>query len=205
METTLILKPYAAAELLQFAFAPSFSADNVQRRRSVLANKIGEELFPGIEVIDDGAIAGGLMSAKFDSEGVKTQKTVLVSKGVLKGFIYDTYTANKGKTKSTGNAERDSYASPPRIGPSNFVLKGKGKIGNGLVVHGLIGCHTANPVSGDFSVETRNAFLNGEPVKAMISGNIFDLLKKCVGFGDDYKQVSFVKCPSIEFSSIKVV
>ena len=43
----------------------------------------------------------------------------------------------------------------------------------------FLGAHTANPISGDFSVEAMNAFKieNGEikhPVKkAMLSGNIF--------------------------------
>jgi PmbA protein len=223
LTTDLILKPHAVAELFENVLIPSFSADNVQRKRSVLAEKLGERVFSEkLNIIDDGTIKHGLSTAKFDAEGVKSQRTELVKRGVLKGYLYDTYTANKGKVKSTGSAERDSYASLPSIDSSNFIVSGNsvrklvcmpsslrksGRIGGeGLVVHGLIGAHTSNPVSGDFSVETRNTFLDGKPVKkAIISGNIFDILNKIEGFGRDYRQVSSVRAPTIQFKDVRVV
>lgn len=52
-----------------------------------------------------------------------------------------------------------------------------------MVIHNIIGAHTANFISGDFSVETLNAEFKGKAVKgAMIYGNIFDLLGKVQGF-----------------------
>ena len=205
LTTNLILKPIAIAELLEYTLIPSLSADNIQKNRSLLSNKIGNRLFSEIDIIDDGTLEGALYTSKFDGEGVARQRTKLVEKGVLCGYLYDTYTANKENKKSTGNASR-SYSSLPTISPSNFIVSGKGKLSEeGLVVHGLIGAHTSNFVTGDFSVETRNAFLNGKPVKkAIISGNIYELLKKVVGFGKDYKQVSNVIAPSIEFEEIRV-
>ncbi|MBI5253850.1 MAG: TldD/PmbA family protein [Euryarchaeota archaeon] len=207
LTTSLILKPHAVAELLENVLIHSFSADNVQRRRSILAGKVGEKIFSDLNIIDDGTFKHGLSTSKFDGEGVKSQRTELLKKGILKGYLYDTYAANKENAKSTGSAERDSYASLPYIDSSNFIVSGKGRIDEeGLVVHGLIGAHTSNPVSGDFSVETRNAFLNGKPVKkAIISGNIFDVLNKIEGFGKDYKQVSSVRAPTIQFKDVKVV
>ena len=50
-----------------------------------------------------------------------------------------------------------------------------------LYVHNMVGAHTANPMSGEFSVELSNAFWmeDGafqEPVRsAMLSGNAFDI------------------------------
>ncbi len=208
LTTDLILMPHAAAELLENVLIPSFNADNVQRRRSSLAGKLREKIFSEkLNIVDDGTLRRGLSTAKFDGEGIKSQRTKLVRKGVLKGYLYDTYTANKGEAKSTGSAERDSYASLPHIEPSNFIVSGSGRIEEeGLVVHGLIGAHTANPASGDFSVETRNAFLDGKPVKrAIISGNIFNILNKIEGFGKDYKQVSSVRAPRIRFKDVRVV
>ncbi|MFQ6136120.1 MAG: TldD/PmbA family protein [Candidatus Hydrothermarchaeales archaeon] len=201
------LLPLAVSELLGNVLIPSFSADNVQRNRSFLADKLGEKIFSeSLDIVDDGTLDKGLETAKFDSEGVRSQKTQLVKDGVLKGYLYDTYTANKGSSESTGNASRESYSTLPQVGPSNFIVSGKGGLSNeGLVVHGLIGAHTSNPISGDFSVETRNAFLEGKPVrKAILSGNIFELLNKVVGFGEDYRQVSSVRTPSIEFEEVQV-
>lgn len=204
--TNLILKPHAVAELLEHALMPSFSADNVQRGRSSLAGRVGEEISLNASIIDDGTLEKGLLTGKFDSEGVAQRKTPLVEDGVLSGFLYDTYTASKESTGSTGNASRDSFSSMPQVAPSNVIVSGKGEIGEGLVVHGLIGAHTSNSVSGDFSVETRNAFLDGKPVKkAIISGNIFELLKDVKGFGNDVKQFSHIVSPSIEFSDVTVV
>lgn len=206
IKTSLTMKPHAVAELFEHALMPSFSADNVQRGRSFLADRVGETIASGIGITDDGTLERGLLTGKFDSEGVAQRETPLVKDGVLSGFLYDTYTASKEGTGSTGNASRDSFSSMPQAAPSNVIISGKGETGEGLVVHGLIGAHTSNPVSGDFSVETRNAFLDGKPVrKAIISGNVFELLKNVVGFGKDVKQVSHIVSPSIEFSDVTVV
>jgi PmbA protein len=202
------LKPHATAELLEATLVPSFIADNVQRGRSLLADRTGEEVFSeGLTIHDIGNLDGGIMSAAFDGEGVPTRKTPLVEKGVVKGFLYDSYTAAKEERESTGNADRPTHSVPPRIQATNFVISGKGDIEEGgLLVHGLIGAHTCNPVTGDFSVETRNAFLDGKPVKrAIITGNVFELLKKIKGFGDDPLQVSSVRSPSLQFGGVRVV
>ncbi len=211
LDTTLVLKPHAVGELLENVLIPSFNADNVQRGRSVLKGRVGEKVFSeNLDIVDDGTLKDGIYTSKFDGEGEKTKKTALVDRGILRGYLFDTYTANKGGVESTGNAQRDSYSALPSVGPSNFVIKGKsgdrGLETKGLVVYGLIGAHTANPITGDFSVETRNAFLNGEPVKkAILSGNVFELLNKIEGFGKDVKQVSSIMTPSIEFSDVRVV
>ncbi len=215
LDTCLVLKPHAVGDLLESVLIPSFNADNVQRGRSILKDRVGEKVFSErLDVTDDGTLEDGLYTSKFDGEGEKTRKTTLVDGGILEGYLFDTYTANKGDTKSTGNAQRD-YSTLPSVGPSNFIVKGVGadrvkREGEletrGLVVHGLIGAHTANPITGDFSVETRNAFLDGEPVKkAILSGNVFELLNKIEGFGKDVKQVSSIITPSIEFSDVRVV
>lgn len=205
----VILRPMAVTELLESALIPSFSADNVQRGRSKLQGRINEEVFQGVNIVDDATLEGGLMSERFDDEGAATQRTTLVDRGVLKGFLYDTYTANKEEKRSTGNAARPSHASLPSVGPSNFIISGEDRIDeeNGaLVVHGLVGAHTANPISGDFSCETRNAFLDGRPVKkAIVSGNIFDVLASGIRFGEDVKQYSSVLSPSIELPDVTVV
>lgn len=128
-------------------------------------------------------------SSRVDGEGTPSQKTVIVDDGVLRNFIYDLKTAKKGNTKSTGNGMRSSYAEMPEIGSSNLIFDFKeyqplSDINSGVYVTDILGAHTANPISGDFSVEAMNAFKieKGElkhPVKkAMLSGNLFDILKE---------------------------
>ncbi len=211
LRTNVILKPVAVQELLEYTLVPNFNGENIYRKRSFLHDKIEKEIFSEeITIIDDGTLKDGLYTRKFDDEGVKTQKKVLVDKGVIKGFLFDTFYARKMNTESTGNAFRNSFSMLPRIEPSNFIIKSDiSSISNDedvLVVYGLIGAHTSNPISGDFSVETRNAFYKGKPIKkAIISGNIFELLKKIAGFGKDYKQYSNILSPSMEFEDVTVV
>ncbi len=75
----------------------------------------------------------------------------------------------------------------------------------------VIGAHTANPISGDFSVEARNSFLikNGEissPIKSMmISGNIFDVLRNINGLGKDKRKVGNIITPTVRVSRMRVV
>jgi PmbA protein len=74
-----------------------------------------------------------------------------------------------------------------------------------------LGAHTANPISGDFSVEANNAFIieNGEittPVKkAMISGNIFASLANCEGINSEIKQYGPFIIPKILCKDLRVV
>jgi PmbA protein len=83
--------------------------------------------------------------------------------------------------------------------------------GDGVLVNTVIGAHTANPISGDFSVEARNSFLieNGEivsPIKSlMISGNIFQVLARIDGAGKDVRKVGNIITPTIRVSEMKVV
>jgi PmbA protein len=178
----VLLGPHAFGDILESTLISSISSENVQKGRSGLAGKIGQQIAAdGLTIIDDGLLDGGLGSAKSDDEGVPSQRNTVVDDGVLKMFLYDTYTAGKDKRESTGNAIRGSYSSPPQVGPRNIrfeyprsnVVKETDK---GIYVNSIIGAHTANPISGDFSVECRNAFVveNGaytQPIKSMmISG-----------------------------------
>ena len=84
------------------------------------------------------------------------------------------------------------------VSPWNIILDfdekiGTGEISEGVLTTSVLGAHTANPISGDFSVEASNAFKieNGEisyPIfKALISGNIFEIMKKCEGVKSVFK------------------
>jgi len=212
-----IVLDYNAAAALVYTFANALNADNVQRGRSVYADKIGDEvLSSSLNVYDDGTLKKGLNSAQSDGEGVPSQKTTLVQNGVLKNFIYDLYTSRKGKVQSTGNGSRSSFADMPSVGFSNLILDFEelnevSDVNRGLIVKDLLGAHTANPISGDFSVETMNAFYikEGEiayPVKkAMLSGNVFNALKNAKASSMKTRQIGPFILPKIIVSKLRVV
>lgn len=99
-----------------------------------------------LSIHDDGLLKGGIDSSSFDGEGVPSQRTALIENGILKGFLYDSYTAGKAGIKSTGNAVRQGYSDVPRVGIRNLILSSpeahdllaetKGYLVNGLI--GLI-------------------------------------------------------------------
>ncbi|UXM85069.1 TldD/PmbA family protein [Methanococcus aeolicus] len=184
-EGNIILNPRALNSLLGYTLKPSFNAESVQRNRSVLAGKLGEEIFgENINIIDDGTIDNALYSSKADDEGTPTKRTVLVENGVLKSYLYDIKRANIDNTESTGNGSRGS-SSLPSVGSSNFIIEPVDKIENYnefVIINTLIGCHTSNPITGDFSVEISNSYIvkDGEKIplkKGMLSGNIFETFK----------------------------
>ena len=205
----VLLKPLAVAELLENTILSSFEADNVQKGRSSLKGRLGEMISSeGLNVHDDGLLAGGLDSSAFDGEGVPSRRTALIEKGILKGFLYDSYTAGKDGVKSTGNAVRQGYSDVPRVGMRNLIVSSPNAYDlleetKGYLINGLIGAHTANPISGDFSVEARNAFRvsPGEmpvPIRSlMLAGNIYDLLKN-IEIGTDVRAIGGIVTPTIK-------
>ena len=212
----VILDYYAASGLLS-TFIQGFNSENVLRGRSILHDKINTEITDSnLTIIDNPLLENAMGTSKCDGEGTASKKTTLVEDGVLKSFLYDIYTANKSGCESTSNGYRASYLTTPDVSPSNLELKFKNSIGldeidSGIITTNVLGAHTANPISGDFSVELSNAFTveNGEITdgvkKAMISGNIYELMKKCESIESEIKQKGAFIIPKIMLHDLKVI
>ncbi len=216
-DTAVLLEPLAFADIIENTLVDSLNAENVQRGRSSLIGKINANIASEeLSIIDDGTFAGGMGTSSSDDEGTPSKRTEVVKNGMLASYLYDCYAAGKEKKESTGNAVRASYTSTPFIGIRNLIIKHPSfdlidETEDGVVVNSVIGAHTSNPISGDFSVESRNSFLikDGEivsPIKSMmISGNIFDLLKNIDGVGKDVRKVGNVITPTVRISRLRVV
>ncbi|WP_405271695.1 TldD/PmbA family protein [Methanobrevibacter sp.] len=212
----VVLDYYAATGLLQ-TFITAFDGENVARGRSILKDKIGSEIVnPSLSIIDNPLLEKGMNTTRCDGEGSVSETTELIKDGVLNSFIYDIYTANKEGVKTTSNGYRGSYLSTPMISPSNLEfkfdeMKDLSEIKKGVLTTSVLGAHTANPISGDFSVEANNAFKieNGEitePInKAMISGNIFEIMKQVEGLKSEIKQYGSFILPKLLVHDLRVV
>ncbi len=184
----VILSPHAVNSLFSNVLYPAFSGEAVIKGRSPLSDKLSEEISPGLTLTDDGTYERGLFSSSFDDEGTPEQKTPIIKNGILENFLYDFTYGMKAKTESSGNSFRENYSSQPYIKPTNVIVEHEDCTRDvfydkAIYVHTFIGAHTANAVSGDFSLEGRNAFIirNGErrPVKSvMLYGNIYEILKR---------------------------
>ena len=212
----VVLDYYAAVGLLQ-TYISAFNGENVLRGRSILKDKLGSEIAnPTLSIIDNPLLDKGMYTSKCDGEGSVSRETSLIKDGVLNSFIYDIYNANKVGEKTTSNGLRGSYFTTPMIAPTNLEFKfgemrDLSEIKNGVLTTSVLGAHTANPISGDFSVEASNAFKieNGEltdPInKAMISGNIFEIMKNVEGLNSEIKQYGSFIIPKLLVHDLRVV
>ncbi len=219
----VIFTQSAFRSLLYYTVINAVKGDFVLRERSAFKDKLGKKVASEmVSVYDDGLMDGGLLTRKFDGEGVACQKTPLIEKGVLKNFLYDNYSANKAQTNSTGNASRsggESYASTPVLEANNFVFnKGNqtpdeliAEISNGLIVYGVQGAHSSNPESGEFSVvatpvwEIENGSVTHALRDVMITGVFFDVLKNVSGLGNNVRQLGQFVAPWIKVENVKAV
>ena len=208
-QATVILENRVASVFLGL-LSGSFLADNIQKGKSLLAGKVGRRIMSdSIKLLDDGLYARGVGTSPADAEGVPSQTTVLVNDGLLLGFLYDTVHARRAGVSSTGNAGRTSKT-PPGISPSNFVLMAGEKgpqdladeLGDGLLVTEVMGAHTANPISGDFSLGVSGIWLaKGRPVfpvKGMaLAGNLLTLFDRVAAVGSDLRLFGSTGAPSL--------
>lgn len=219
----VIFTQAAFRSLLYFTVINAVKADYVQRERSAFKGKIGEQVASEfVTVYDDGLLDDGLLTSKFDGEGVPCQKTKVIEKGILKNFLYDNYTANKDGVESTGNAARlgnAAYRSTPVLEASNFMfIKGNkstedlvSEIDDGLIVYGVQGAHSSNPESGEFSVVATPAWKikNGSVTHAvrnvMVTGVFFDVLKNISALGNNVRQLGQLVAPWIRVENVRAV
>lgn len=207
----VILSPIAAAQFIGGIIVPALSGKNVKAGRSYFAGKLGEQYLDESFTLRDDPFHGQ-NSRIIDAEGVPTKARDLIKDGVINNFSYDLKTAYKYGEESTGSAVRSD--SSPGIGFHNLYLEGDRQDifdEKALYVHDVIGAHTANGITGDFSVETSNATwkergVDGNAVSAaMLSGNIFEMLKSIEGVSKESKELGNVIMPSVRFNNIRVV
>ncbi len=212
----VLLPPRAVVSFLGVLLS-SFSAEEVQKSRSRLAGRIGQKVFsPVVTLLDDGALSRGVGTVPFDDERVRPVSRQLVEKGILKGFLHSLTTAAREGVEPTGNGFRSSLSAHPVPAATNLILKqGRSPLidqvppGKAVQLVSLMGVHTADRVSGDFSMGVSGFFLqDGNRVRPFrngtVSGNVFDLFSTIQGVGDDLTFYGSVGAPSLLVESLVI-
>lgn len=206
-----------ATEFLDI-LADGLLGDNVAKGRSLLAGKEGYQLIsPLISIVDDGLIPRGLGSAPFDDEGTAQGQTTLFENGLLKDYVYDRLWGARAGKASTGNAVRPSLKAPPGVGFTNLhIVAGQGnqddlvkRMGNGLIISYILGAHTADPVSGEFSLGASGHLVQKgkivRPVKSIaIAGQILELFKSVEAVGEDLQMFGRSGSPTLLVKDISI-
>ena len=88
---------------MQDAIAHSINSYAVQKDASQFKDKIGESVSSDLVTVEDDATnVKGLGASSFDREGIAHKRNVIIERGVLRKFIYNTYTAKKAGLKQQG-------------------------------------------------------------------------------------------------------
>jgi PmbA protein len=181
-------------------------ADAVQRGRSPFAASLGDSIAADAFVLhDDGLDPEGFAAAPIDAEGLPRRRTALIAEGRLRSFLYDSYTARRGGTESTGNAGRSGYRAPPAVAASNLIVSAGAlgfedllrEAGEGVFVADVAGLHAGvNPVSGTFSVGASGRAIEGgelaHPLREFtIASDLVSMLQAVRAAGSTARWVPF--------------
>lgn len=180
-------------------FSSAFSAkaviDGMSRLKGLEGEKIASDI---VTITDDPQREGNAVGTNFDAEGVATHRKAVVESGVLKTFLHNRETALAMGKETTANASKAGYSSPIGVRPYSFAIEPGDKsreelfalAGDGIYITEINGLHAgANPVSGDFSLQSAGFLIKGGKkagaVKGFtVAGNFFELLKNISALGD---------------------
>lgn len=201
----VVLDPTVAASFVGL-LGKAIGADTVQRGRSPLADRLGEEVAGEAFVLrDDGLDPAGFATAPIDAEGIPRRRTPLIEGGRLQTFLYDSYTARRGGMASTGSAGRSGYRAPPGVSASNLIVSpGSADLdellreaGEGVYISDVAGLHSGvNPVTGVFSVGASGRAIRGgeraEPLREFtIASDLVSMLRAVRAAGSTSRWVPF--------------
>ncbi len=195
----VILGPGWPGILLHEAIGHGLEGDFNRKGTSAFAGRLGEKIAAeSCTVVDDGTVPGRRGSLNVDDEGTPTQNTVLIERGVLRGYILDRMNARLMGMAPTGNGRRESYAHLPMPRMTNtYMLAGEtppeeilASVKKGLYAVNF-GGGQVDITSGKFVFSASEAYLIengriGRPVRgATIIGNGPDVLKRVAMVGND--------------------
>lgn len=196
----VVVDPDIVGVLLHEAFGHASEGDLVTSGESVLTNRIGSRLAAeNLTIVDEGVVEGGFYYP-YDDEGVKKGKTLVVEKGILRGFILDRESASKLEATPTGNGRAQDFENLPIVRQTNYVMQPSDldfeelieDVDNGVYVRGRgstggeveVGMGTFT-----FGVGPSKLIKNGELTETVkgvvISGSILDTLKTVDAVGKD--------------------
>ncbi len=196
---TVVLGPGWPGILLHEAVGHGLEGDFNRKGLSAFSGRIGERVAsPLCTVVDDGSLPGRRGSLTVDDEGTPTGETVLIEKGVLRGYMQDRFNARLMGVPPTGNGRRESYAHLPLPRMTNTYMLGGDhdpreilrSVKKGLYAVNFAGGQV-DITSGKFVFSLSEAYLIengrvGAPVKgATLIGNGPDVMTRVSLVGND--------------------
>jgi TldD protein len=195
----VVLGPGWPGVLLHEAVGHGLEADFNRKKTSAFAGLIGQQVASSkVTVVDNGTMPGRRGSLNVDDEGNRTQETVLIENGILRGYLSDKLSSRLMGMPNTGSGRRESYQAIPMPRMTNtYMLNGDDQPSDILksVKRGLyavnFGGGSVDITSGKFVFTASEAYLIEDgvvtaPVKgATLIGNGPEALKYVSMVGND--------------------
>jgi PmbA protein len=220
----IVIDCEVAAELFGL-IADYFSAKSLAEKTTIYAKEknplsnLGQTIgSPLLEIVDDPRLEGGVGNRPFDAEGVPTNKTTLVERGILKSFLSNSVYAKRLGLPHTANASRGAR-SQLDVAPSNLVVKGGqeslqellARYPKVIYITDFTGYHAGfQHGSGAFSFQSEGELWeNGQRVSALcnfvVAGSIDEMLKGLEKVSSRQSpKTSNVVAPDLLISSLSV-
>lgn len=169
-----------------------------------------------LSIVDYGAHDNSSGWCPIDDEGTLAQKNYLIKDGLLTGRLHSTHTANVLEEIATGNARAINFEYEPIVRMTSTYIEGGKTPFNDLLKMAEGGLYFDNFKHGSggstFTIAPVRAYRikNGalaEPVRvSVMSGSVFETLKKIVACGDDFhlESSAFGGCGKMEQSPLPV-
>jgi TldD protein len=123
-EMPVVLSRHQSGVMIHEAVGHPFEADAIWKKTSTIYDKLGETIAsPLVNIYDSGLITNYRGSLNIDDEGYPCEKTILMEKGKVVGFMNDKISAQALKMKRNGHGRRQSYEFVPIPRMTNTVLE----------------------------------------------------------------------------------
>jgi TldD protein len=197
----VVLGPAESGVLIHEAVGHGLEADYNYKNLSNYSGRVGQKVASEYcTIIDSGLFESKRGAINIDDEGNLPTKTVLIEKGILRGYMHNSISARKMNAAPTGNGRRQSYAHPPLARMTNTYLAGGTSdpaeivrsVKRGVYAKGFSGGQV-DTIKGDFTFGVTEAYLieDGKltaPLKDVtLIGNGPDVMNKILLVGNDLK------------------
>jgi len=202
-EAVVVLDPDLVGVLSHEAIGHTVEADLV-RSGAITSDKLGEKVASELVTLCDSGpseyrphAAGELL---VDDEGVKTGKTVIIDRGVLRSFLHNRESAAHYGVEPTGNARAFEYSDEPIIRMRNtYIEPGDGSleemiagVKSGYLLQGLgFGGQADSNAEFMFGVREAHRITHGKIAELVrgvtISGNAFAVLTSVDAVGKQFR------------------
>ena len=181
----------------------ALNGEQLAQKNSFLIDKLGQKIVSEkLTLTDEPHLPQAQGNRWFDHEGVATRQRTVIENGVLKTYFIDTYNASKLKVEPTISGASILTFKQGNHNLDELIVQLK----KGILITGFNGGNS-NSTTGDFSFGIEGFLIeNGKLVKPIsemnITGNLLSLWSSLIEIGNDARESSSWRIPSLLFDGV---